>query len=67
MRGPSSIIGSNSPLFVVDGVVIESLEEVDRLVPVETIEKLVLNKEGTGWGARGGNGVIEITTLGSNI
>ena len=45
----------------------ESLEEVDRMVPVETIEKLVLNKEGTGWGARGGNGIIEITTLGSNI
>lgn len=67
MRGPGSVMGNTSPLFVVDGVVIESLEEVDRLVPVETIEKLVLNKEGTGWGARGGNGVIEITTLGSNI
>lgn len=66
MRGPGSIMGNTSPLFVVDGVVIESLEEVDRLVPVETIEKLVLNKEGTGWGARGGNGVIEITTIGSN-
>jgi hypothetical protein len=66
MRGPGSIIGNTSPLFVVDGVMIESLEEVDRLVPVETIEKLVLNKEGTGWGARGGNGVIEITTIGSD-
>jgi hypothetical protein len=40
----------------------ESLDEVDRLIPVETIDKLVLNKEGTGYGARGGNGVIEITT-----
>jgi hypothetical protein len=67
MRGPGSVMGNTSPLFVVDGVVIESLEEVDRLVPVETIEKLVLNKEGTGWGARGGNGVIEITTIGSKI
>lgn len=67
MRGPSSIVGNTEPLFVVDGVVMESLEEVDRMVPVETIEKLVLNKEGTGWGARGGNGIIEITTLGSNI
>lgn len=67
MRGPSSIVGNTEPLFVVDGVVIESLEEVERLVPVETIEKLVLNKEGTGWGARGGNGIIEITTRGSNI
>ncbi|MBO7418363.1 MAG: TonB-dependent receptor plug domain-containing protein [Bacteroidaceae bacterium] len=62
MRGPGSIMGNTAPLFVVDGVVMESLDEVDRLVPVETISKLVLNKEGTGWGARGGNGVIEITT-----
>ena len=66
MRGPGSIMGNTAPLFVVDGVVVESLDEVDRMVPVETIEKLVLNKEGTGYGARGGNGVIEITTLGAS-
>lgn len=66
MRGPGSIMGNTEPLFVVDGVVVESLDEVDRLVPVETISKLVLNKEGAGWGARGGNGVIEITTLGAS-
>lgn len=65
MRGPTSVMGSNEPLFVVDGMVYESLEEVDRVVPVEDIERLELNKEGTGWGARGGNGVIEITTVGS--
>ena len=62
MRGPGSIMGNTAPLFVVDGVEMESLDEVDRLIPVETIDKLVLNKEGTGYGARGGNGVIEITT-----
>ncbi len=66
MRGPGSVMGNTEPLFVVDGVVIDSLDEVDRLVPVETIGKLVLNKEGAGWGARGGNGVIEITTLGAS-
>ncbi|MBR4381594.1 MAG: hypothetical protein IKP48_10110 [Bacteroidaceae bacterium] len=66
MRGPGSVMGNTEPLFVVDGVVVESLDEVDRLVPVETIGKLVLNKEGAGWGARGGNGVIEITTLGAS-
>ena len=66
MRGPASIVGSNEPLFVVDGIVYDSIDEVDRLIPVETIDRIVLNKEGTGWGARGGNGVIEITTRGSS-
>ena len=66
MRGPTSIAGENEPLFVVDGMVYESLDEVDRVIPVETIERVFLNKEGTGWGARGGNGVIEITTRGTD-
>ena len=65
IHGLSSVMGQNEPLFVVDGVVFESIDEVDRAIPVETIERIVLNKEGTGWGARGGNGVIEITTRGS--
>jgi len=66
LRGPSSVMGENEPLFVVDGMIYDSLDEVDRVIPVESIERLFVNKEGVGWGARGGNGVIEITTLKGN-
>jgi len=32
-------------------------------MPVETIKTIKINKDGSGWGVRGANGVIEITTI----
>ena len=63
VRGVNSVGGDNSPLFVVDGVECPDVD-IDALLPVESIERIELHKDGSRWGARGANGVIEITTLG---
>lgn len=61
IRGTSSINGSN-PLFVVDGVIIGG--GIDYLNPndIESIEVLKDAASAAIYGARGGNGVILITT-----
>lgn len=66
VRGVNSVNGDNEPLFVIDGVEYAGIN-VDQLVPVETIDRLELHKDGSRWGARGANGVIEIVTLGVNV
>lgn len=66
VRGVNSVSGGNSPLFVIDGVDYADAD-IDALVPVESIERIELHKDGSRWGARGANGVIEITTLGAKV
>ena len=62
IRGINSINSSNEPLFVVDGVAMQG-GDIDATVPVETVESIVVLKDGGGYGVRGANGVIEITTI----
>ena len=62
VRGINSINSSNEPLFVVDGVAMMGTD-IDAIVPVETVESIVVLKDGGGYGVRGANGVIEITTI----
>jgi hypothetical protein len=59
VMGSSSLNVSTEPLFVVDGVVVKSLDDI---VPqtVNTIEVLK-GPDATAWGTRGANGVIVIT------
>ena len=62
IRGGSSLESGNEALFVVDGTVYESSAEVDRQISVNDIDKIEVIKDGGGYGARGANGVIIITT-----
>ncbi len=62
IRGINSINSSNEPLFVVDGVAMSGTD-IDAIVPVETVESIEVLKDGGGYGVRGANGVIEITTI----
>lgn len=62
VRGVNSVGSGNSPLFFIDGVEYAGTD-IDSLVPVETIERIEVHKEASQWGARGANGVIEITTI----
>ncbi|MDJ1470142.1 TonB-dependent receptor [Cytophagaceae bacterium DM2B3-1] len=75
IRGVSSIIGSNAPLFVIDGVPVVS-GELERSTSTGTlsvlsslnsndIESMTVLKDASAtafYGARGANGVIVITT-----
>lgn len=66
VRGINSVGAGNNPLIVVDGIDYGDVD-VDALIPVEEIERIELHKDGSRWGARGANGVIEINTIKKNL
>ncbi|MCB9277526.1 MAG: TonB-dependent receptor plug domain-containing protein [Lewinellaceae bacterium] len=65
IRGIKSLEGSNEPLFVVDGYILNGgLRDAVNMVPVQDIKAIKVLKDAadTAWyGLRGSNGVIEIT------
>jgi len=60
IRGGSSWELSNEPLFVVDGVIVHSIDNISPL-DVETIT-ILKGVETSIYGSRGSNGVLEIIT-----
>ncbi|MBP5681570.1 MAG: TonB-dependent receptor plug domain-containing protein [Bacteroidales bacterium] len=56
IRGISSITQSTTPLFLVDGMEVNSLDFVD----VNTVESVEVLKDGSIYGVKGGNGVISV-------
>lgn len=61
LRGTNTLIGSQAPLIIVDGVVGESLRNVN----FEEVESIDVLKDGSAaaiYGTRGTNGVVIITT-----
>ncbi|MBR3727287.1 MAG: SusC/RagA family TonB-linked outer membrane protein, partial [Prevotella sp.] len=64
VRGGGSITQSNEPLYIVDGVQVSDISDI----PADNIESIDVLKDGAStaiYGARGANGVILITTKGS--
>lgn len=61
VRGISSINASTEPLVVLDGIALQGAD-IENLVPVEEIAVIIVIKDGSSYGVRGANGVIEITT-----
>lgn len=60
IRGPKTILGSNASLTIVDGVI---TEDISFIIPSDIISIKQLSSASTSlYGARGGNGVIVITT-----
>src|SRR6267378_3253025 len=68
MGGPTSFYSGQDPLFVVDGVPLESGTTLSWLDPndVETIQALKDPSQTAIYGVRGSNGVIVIRTKGSH-
>ncbi|MBO5548833.1 MAG: TonB-dependent receptor [Prevotella sp.] len=61
VRGGGSITQSNDPLFVVDGVIVDQIDDI----PADQIESIDVLKDASStaiYGARGANGVILVTT-----
>lgn len=57
--GTSTLSGTdNSPLFIVDGKIVSSFDFVN----INDVDKVSVLKEGSMYGTRGANGVIEVTT-----
>ena len=66
IRGTKSFLFQKEPLFYVDNVEYESSADVNSSVDVTEIESIEVNKDGMGYGVKGANGVIIITTKGSS-
>jgi len=58
MRGINSIYADQTPLFVVDGTIVESIDWLS----VYVVDHIEILKDATIYGARGANGAILITT-----
>jgi iron complex outermembrane receptor protein len=64
LRGQSSLLGSLSPLFVVDGVMLDNAAQFQN-IPADDIASYVILKDASAaaiYGMRGANGVIIVTT-----
>src|SRR5690606_12836407 len=62
VRGGMSITGDNSPLYIVDGVQMENALSTLSPQDIQSIDVLKDAAATAIYGARGGNGVIVITT-----
>lgn len=63
IRGNNSVTQSNAPLYVVDGIPLESPD--NSSIPTQNIKSIEILKDASAtaiYGARGANGVIVITT-----
>ena len=58
IRGGSSLTLDNSPLFLIDGAIVETLNYVN----INDVEQATVMKEASIYGARGANGAIVVTT-----
>ena len=58
IRGINSFYADQTPLFVVDGIVVESLEFIN----IHDVDKVEILKEASIYGSRGANGAILVTT-----
>jgi TonB-linked SusC/RagA family outer membrane protein len=67
VRGGGSITLDNAPLYVVDGVQVENALSVLAPQDIESIDVLKDAASTAIYGARGGNGVVLITTKGGRI
>lgn len=61
IRGAASVSANNDPLYIVDGVPVESLQDIDPAT-IESIDALKDASTAAIYGARGSNGVVLITT-----
>ncbi|MEN8250787.1 MAG: TonB-dependent receptor [Bacteroidota bacterium] len=62
IRGNNSLQGSNQPLFVVDGLPMEALDNMIDVNDIKTMEILKDASAAAIYGTRGANGVVLITT-----
>lgn len=65
IRGTGTITAGTEPLYVVDGVPVESAGQATEVVNMEDIESIQVLKDAASaaiYGSRGGNGVILIST-----
>ena len=64
VRGPNSMRNQlGPPLFIIDDIPYESGVWVDDFLSMDDVAELRVDRDGSGYGARGANGVVIIRTL----
>lgn len=61
VRGAASVSGSNDPLYIVDGVPVDDLGDIDPAT-IQSVDVLKDASAAAIYGARGSNGVVLVTT-----
>ncbi|MBP3833677.1 MAG: TonB-dependent receptor plug domain-containing protein [Bacteroidaceae bacterium] len=62
IRGRNSMRLPEAPLYIIDGVPY-NVTEVDSFLAIEDVAELTVDRDGSGYGARGANGVVIIRTM----
>ena len=51
-----------TPLYIIDGVPYD-VTEVDSFLAIEDVAEITVDRDGSGYGSRGANGVVIIRTM----
>lgn len=62
IRGRNSFRNPEPPLFIIDGIPYDAIG-IEDILPVEDIAEVSVDRDGSGYGVRGANGVVIIRTL----
>lgn len=66
IRGTNTLYGDPGALIVVDGMTFDSFDTVNSMLNINDIKSVDVIKDGSGYGVRGANGVVVITTYKGN-
>ena len=62
IRGRNSMRLPEPPLYIIDGVPYD-VTEVDSFLAIEDVAEITVDRDGSGYGSRGANGVVIIRTM----
>ena len=62
IRGRNSFRTPEPPLFIIDGIPYDA-KGIEDILPVEDVAEVSVDRDGSGYGVRGANGVVIIRTM----
>ncbi len=66
VRGRNSFRVPGPPLFIIDGIPYDNGDDIEDFLAIEDVAEVSVDRDGSGYGARGANGVVIIRTMRGN-
>ena len=66
VRGRNSFRVPGPPLFIIDGISYDNGNDIEDFLAIEDVAEVSVDRDGSGYGARGANGVVIIRTMRGN-
>ena len=63
VRGRNSFRVPGPPLFIIDGISYDNGDDIEDFLAIEDVAEVSVDRDGSGYGARGANGVVIIRTM----